>query len=133
MYMHLSVGYSTLFEEPAENVETLLADIPSKYVIGILSVISNILERKGNSLKTQLYIYNVISVNFPSNIRQRHWDKFIQIANQQRGFSLFANRYVVEMINREYMQFREKGTEAFKENLKACELRIFLGLLYCTG
>src|ERR1700733_2339579 len=129
MHMHLSVGYSTLFDEPAENVESLLADIPSKYVIGLLSIISNILERKGDSLKTQLYIYDVLSVNFPTNLRQKLWDKMIYIANQQGSFSLFANRYVVEMINREYMRFSEKEGLAFKVNLTSYELNIFKA--YC--
>ena len=41
MYTHLIVGYNTIFGGERPSIDQLLSGIPSKYIIGLLSIFSN--------------------------------------------------------------------------------------------
>lgn len=129
MYLHNIVGYSIIFNSEPESPAVLLADIPSKYVIGILGTWSNTLERKGDHRRTQWELLDASSVNFPIDQREAIFKRLLEYERKGKQFSIFANRYIVEMIQREYVAFREGDVENVEFDSGDVELRIFKA--YC--
>lgn len=123
--MHLIIGYSTIFGVEKPNVNELLAGIPSKYIIGVLSTFSNAIERTGDARLTQWELLDAISVNFPEALKNDIVTRLIKFEQAKGSFSIFANRYIVEMIQREYLDYRTEESVEFNEDPGALELNIF--------
>jgi len=125
MYFHEIVGHEVIFGDEQQDSVELLTDIPSKYVIGIISTLSNTLERKENNSRTQFDMLDAFSVNFPPDLRNVIFQKLAAYEQRRGSFSIFENRYLVEMVQREYLNFREEGTANFDANPGALELNVF--------
>ena len=123
--MHEIVGYQVMFDEHAGEPTALLEGIPSKYVIGLLSTLSNTLERKGNSRRTQWELLEAMMINFNDDVRSEITVRLLAYEKRRGAFSIFENRYMVEMIQREFIHYRTESSPQFDANPGTVELTIF--------
>ena len=128
MGMVLTFEYRHLFDEERPDVETLLKDIPSKFVIGILAIINDTLATKGTHAGTQLTLLKQLSVNFDSGIREQVLRRAIPLLSN--GWELFVFPSTVEFINREVINFREgpePGTDYGTDELNIFKALVAIG------
>ena len=128
MGMVLTFEYRHLFDEERPDIETLLKNIPSKFVIVILAIINDTLATKGTHAATQLMLLKRLIVNFPSGIR----DQVLRRAKPMlsNGWELFVFPSTVEFINREVINFREgpePGTDYGMDELNIFKALVAIG------
>lgn len=114
--------YHYLFGEPRPNRSDLLKDIPSKYVIVVLSFINNVLQQKGDVPKTQFYLFDSLTKHIDSTIKNELLNK-ISSKIQSNQYVLFEYPTTVEFVNRELINYRDGSLEITIE-LSIAELNI---------
>lgn len=108
MAMITAFAYHHLFDGVRPNAEELLKNIPSKFVIGMLSIITDTITIRKNSRDTQIFLLRNFTVNVPTLERKRILSRAVPQFNS--GYELFATPYTVEFINRELINFRDEDT-----------------------
>jgi len=100
--------YHHIFDEPRPSTESLLRGIPSKFAIGLLTIINDTLTIKGQNPDTQEFLLNNLSQNFPESIRNGIFDRVLSLIRSGE-FELFSFSFTMEFINRELIDFREEN------------------------
>jgi hypothetical protein len=122
MSIALTFEYRYLFNAPRPDPQELLKDIPSKFVIAILSTVNDTLTLRGYKPGTQKFLLINWTINFPKDIRDDILAK--AIPKIDTGYELFAFPYTVEFINRELIHYREIISKHERDN-SIDELNIF--------
>lgn len=105
MSIDLRIRYSQLFDEPRPNISRLFQDYPSMGILGSLVMINNKLLAQGANKKTQLELLTDISTDYQPELRKAVFARAIPLIMD--GYVFFSLPAIVELINREFINFRD--------------------------
>ncbi|MDR3695311.1 hypothetical protein [Mucilaginibacter sp.] len=104
MSIGLRIRYSQMFDEPRPDISSLFQDYSSRDIIGSLAMISDKLLTDGTSKKTQIELLRDISTDYQPELREKVFARAVPLIMD--GYVLFALPYIVELVNREFSNFR---------------------------
>jgi hypothetical protein len=122
MSLSTVIEYHHLFDEPRPNPIDLLKNIPSRFVIGMMALINDILSFEKDPLATQAYLLNNLTINFPQDIRHSILSKAGPLL--EASYILFEVPFTIEFINKELINFRNDDVK-LEDNNQVEELNIF--------
>ncbi|OJW79604.1 MAG: hypothetical protein BGO69_12810 [Bacteroidetes bacterium 46-16] len=124
------IEYRHVFDEPCPEVGSLVANLPSKFVIGLLAIINDTLTIRGESTDTQEFLLYCMTVNITPAIRAKIFERVRPLIQSGRH-QLFSIPYTVEFVNRELINFREEDANR-KVDFAADELNFFKAYIAVT-
>jgi len=115
MKRYIVPGYSDLFDGELPEYNEVVRDIPSRMIIEVMSILNNTLLNKPDNIDTQAFLTASLIKDVESFERNRLLGKIYSFkARNREDFTLFAARYIVEVINRELIDFKD-NYEKLKE------------------
>jgi len=106
MRVVISPTYSDIFEGDVPSLNDLLKDIPSEVVITILSLINSQLYL-GNSIETQMRIFEFLSFRQSSETKSKILSRLIKKSEKEPSIEFFGLLYSTEFIHYELVHYRD--------------------------
>ncbi|MBS1780772.1 MAG: hypothetical protein JST70_15700 [Bacteroidetes bacterium] len=124
--MIVSFEYRDLFDDELPDINALLANVPSRFIIGILATINDTLDIRKDTPDTQWFLLIHLTVNFQEAERAR----ILRLSQPLilQGRKLFAHRFTVDLISKELLHFKGDDVQ-IEENFAEDEYNLFKAYL----